>query len=54
MELLVQIGEYRAGSDAQADRAIGMRPTMLDFLRQAPESAQPFEKTVAQLQGFGG
>lgn len=53
MELLVQIGEYRAGSDAQADRAIAARPTMLDFLRQAPEAAQPFEKTVAQLQGFG-
>jgi type III secretion protein N (ATPase) len=54
MELLVQIGEYRAGSDAQADRAIGLRPAMLDFLRQAPESAQPFDRTVAQLQGFGG
>jgi type III secretion protein N (ATPase) len=54
MELLVQIGEYRAGSDAQADRAIGMRAAMLDFLRQAPESAQPFDATVAQLQGFGG
>ena len=54
MELLVQIGEYRAGSDAQADRAIGLRPAMLGFLRQAPESAQPFDRTVAQLQGFGG
>lgn len=53
MELLVQIGEYRAGSDAQADRAIAARPAMLDFLRQAPEAAQPFEKTVAQLQSFG-
>ena len=54
MELLVQIGEYRAGSDPLADRAIGARPAMLDFLKQSPEVLQPLERTVAQLQGFGG
>lgn len=49
MELLVQIGEYRPGSDALADEAIQARPAMLDFLSQPPKTSQPFEQSIAAL-----
>ncbi|WP_432726914.1 FliI/YscN family ATPase [Variovorax sp. W6] len=54
MELLVQIGEYKAGSDALADEAIGARPAMLDFLSQPPDASLPYVQSVQQLQHFGG
>jgi ATP synthase in type III secretion protein N len=50
MELLVQIGEYQAGSDPLADRAIAARAAMLAFLSQPPDSAMAFDATVAALQ----
>lgn len=50
MELLVQIGEYRAGTDALADRAIAAREAMQSFLRQPPDTAEAFEQTFAKLQ----
>ncbi|OUM01961.1 FliI/YscN family ATPase [Variovorax sp. JS1663] len=53
MELLVQIGEYRAGSDAEADAAIRARPALLDFLSQAPGHRQDFEACIAALRGLG-
>ncbi len=34
IELLVQVGEYRSGSDALADRALSMRSAIENFLRQ--------------------
>ena len=49
MELLVQIGEYKPGSDALADEAIQGRPAMLDFLSQPPKTGQPFEQSLAAL-----
>ena len=49
MELLVQIGEYRAGTDALADEAIRARPAMLDFLSQPPKTSLPFEQSLAAL-----
>jgi len=49
MELLVQIGEYRPGSDALADEAIQARAAMLDFLSQPPRSIESFEQSVAAL-----
>ncbi|AKJ32077.1 FliI/YscN family ATPase [Caldimonas brevitalea] len=52
LELLVQIGEYRAGSDALADRAIALRPAMLEFLSQPPGVREPFEQTLARLARF--
>lgn len=50
MELLVQIGEYKPGSDALADDAIRARPKILQFLSQAPEAFEPFDRTVAALR----
>ncbi|MDH6594278.1 type III secretion protein N (ATPase) [Variovorax sp. TBS-050B] len=49
MELLVQIGEYRPGSDALADEAIGARPAMLDFLAQPPGTSEDFAQSLAAL-----
>ncbi len=49
LELLVQIGEYKTGSDPVADRAIRLRPAIHDFLKQPPELASPFDATVAAL-----
>jgi ATP synthase in type III secretion protein N len=52
MELLVQIGEYKPGSDALADESIQARPAMQHFLAQPPEANQGYEQTVAALRGF--
>jgi type III secretion protein N (ATPase) len=50
LEMLIQIGEYQAGSDALADRAIESRPAMQAFLVQPPETSVPFDKTEAALR----
>ncbi len=52
MELLVQIGEYKEGADALADDAIRNRPKILEFLGQAPDSFETFDRTVAALRRF--
>ncbi|SEF30564.1 ATP synthase in type III secretion protein N [Variovorax sp. YR750] len=53
MELLVQIGEYKAGADALADEAIGARPAMLEFLSQPPDASLPYAQSVEVLRQFG-
>lgn len=50
MELLVQIGEYKPGSDAVADDAVKNRPKILEFLGQAPEAFEGFDRTVAAMR----
>lgn len=37
VELLVQMGEYKKGADAEADEAISQMPALREFLRQAPD-----------------
>lgn len=54
LELLIQIGEYRAGADTLADRAIQSRPSMQDFLNQPPESHQAFDNVIAALRRVAG
>ena len=54
LELLIQIGEYKAGADATADRAIESRASALAFLNQPPESRVDFERTVAALRRLVG
>lgn len=54
VELLVQIGEYRAGTDELADRAIAVRPSLQDFLKQWPEAAQSLEHSVGALRELAG
>ncbi|MDP9604841.1 UNVERIFIED_ORG: type III secretion protein N (ATPase) [Variovorax paradoxus] len=53
MELLVQIGEYKAGADALADEAIGARTAMLEFLSQPPDASLPYAQSVEALRQFG-
>ncbi len=45
---LIMVGAYEAGTDSELDMAISLRPTMLDFLRQASsESCSLQEASVA-------
>jgi ATP synthase in type III secretion protein N len=53
IELLVQMGEYEAGRDLLADRALAARDLLDDFLRQPVEEPSPFNQTIARLRGFG-
>jgi len=50
LELLIRIGEYRAGADALADEAVRLRPAMQRFLAQPPDLHAPFDTTLAALQ----
>ncbi|MBX3621600.1 MAG: type III secretion system ATPase SctN [Rhizobacter sp.] len=54
LEMLIQIGEYQAGSDALADRAIASHDAIQGFLAQAPGAFVPFDKTEAALRRLGG
>ncbi len=48
-ELLVQIGEYKAGSDALADEAIGKREAIEAFLGQGLEDASAWDDSLDAL-----
>lgn len=50
VELLVQIGEYKKGADAEADFALGHIQAVNDFLRQGLEEKSSFEETLAALK----
>lgn len=54
IEILVQVGEYRAGSDALADEALKLRPQTDAFLRQATSDRSAREATLAALAALGG
>jgi len=49
MELLIRLGEYQAGNDAEADAAVALRPHQLDFLRQDTRASAPFTETIERL-----
>jgi type III secretion protein N (ATPase) len=50
VELLVRIGEYKAGSDPRADLAIEKNRALNDFLKQPTEDREPFDETLDQLR----
>ncbi len=50
VELLVQIGEYKKGSDPEADEALARIDKMNAFLRQGLNERTPFEETVQLLK----
>jgi type III secretion protein N (ATPase) len=54
MELLIRLGEYKAGSDPVADRAVQLRPQQLAFLRQDTSGSAPFDDTIATLMEMAG
>jgi type III secretion protein N (ATPase) len=49
IETLVQIGEYRAGSDLVADHALSVRQDLTHFLRQDRHDVSVFEATLQRL-----
>lgn len=46
---LVAAGAYEPGSDPGLDRAIALRPAILDFIRQGPDEKSSLERTLADL-----
>ena len=52
MELLIRLGEYKAGNDPLADAAVDLRPEQLRFLRQDTREQSLFKETVGQLRGM--
>jgi hypothetical protein len=54
IETLVQIGEYRSGSDLLADRALAAREQLIQFLQQERHDISPQQTTLAQLLNLGG
>ncbi len=50
IELLVQIGEYKKGSDPEADEAIEKIDRINEFLRQGIDERTPYEETIQRLK----
>lgn len=51
---LVLMGAYRAGTDAEIDRAIGMHRALAGFLAQPQHSVVPLGEAIAQLHAVIG
>ncbi|MBL6080035.1 type III secretion system ATPase SctN [Belnapia sp. T18] len=49
VELLVRIGEYKAGSDKEADEAVAKIDAIRAFLRQGTQDLLSFDKVLHQL-----
>ena len=49
VELLLRIGEYKKGNDAEVDEAINKMPKINEFLRQGLSEKSTFEETVDRL-----
>lgn len=54
IELLIQVGEYRAGSDALADEAIAKMPAIHAFLNQPTDEPRRASDSVARLLALAG
>jgi type III secretion protein N (ATPase) len=50
VELLVRVGEYKSGSDAEADKAIACMVRMQRFLRQGVHESCDMSETLHKLQ----
>ncbi|TCP34364.1 FliI/YscN family ATPase [Sphingomonas sp. BK235] len=54
IEFLVQVGEYKPGADALADRAIAAKPEIDALLRQLADQHEPLDAALLRLRGIGG
>lgn len=54
IEFLVQVGEYRAGADPVADRAIAAKPEIDRLLRQDTNRPEDFDTSLMLLRGVAG
>jgi type III secretion protein N (ATPase) len=46
---LIAVGAYRRGSDPETDAALERLPAIEAFLAQAPDEAEPWDRTLARL-----
>lgn len=51
---LISAGAYEPGGDPVLDRAIALRPAILDFIRQGPDQRTSPERTLADLLELTG
>jgi type III secretion protein N (ATPase) len=51
---MIVAGAYEPGGDPQLDRAIAIRPAVLDFIRQGPGERSSLERTLADLLQLAG
>ena len=49
LELLIQVGEYKAGEDEQADAAIQKRTAISQFLQQDVRRASSYQDSLNEL-----
>jgi type III secretion protein N (ATPase) len=49
VELLVRVGEYQAGQDAEVDEAVELRLHIEAFLQQSLEDIDPFDSIISDL-----
>ena len=49
-EILIRIGSYQRGSDAELDYALGIKPAMEEFLKQEEKQSVSFEATLEALK----
>ncbi len=54
LEMLLQIGEYRAGGDLAADQAIAKAPAIQAFLRQSDTVREDYAQLIQTLQELAG
>ncbi len=54
IDLLVKIGEYRAGADPEADMALAKRAEIDLFLRQPVEEGSSIDETMTRLAALAG
>ncbi|PJE79455.1 putative ATP synthase YscN [invertebrate metagenome] len=54
IELLVKVGEYKEGSDAVADEALGKIDAIRGFLQQSTSDLCDYDETIAQLKQLVG
>lgn len=50
MELMVRLGEYRQGQDAETDRIVADYPHVIEFLRQDTRQAAPWDESIEWLE----
>ncbi|SEK51515.1 ATP synthase in type III secretion protein N [Roseateles sp. YR242] len=54
MELMVRLGEYRAGQDPETDRIVADYPKVVDFLRQDTRTPAPMDESIARMMALAG
>jgi ATP synthase in type III secretion protein N len=52
VEMLLQVGEYKSGNDAMADRAVANIERIRAFLNQRTSDLLPYEKIVGELRAL--